>query len=322
MKKIITLLLIGLAALTLGACDNTKEKEHDYEMKVMLDYVTNTNHAGLYYAKEKGYFEDEDYNLEIIESGAGDSLSMLSTDKIDFAYSYEENIIFSQDIEDKMPVKAISSIIDYNTSGFLYKKSLNIETFADFSGKTYGSWNSDLELAIISSLEEQYNLAEDIKVVSAITGSIADLDNGIDFLWIFEGWDMTLLDSQEKLDDYQFMSLKDMDSKLDFYTPLIASKNNVNTKKATDFLNILERGYKECFANQDECADILVNASSELDKAHVKKSLEYLENKIIVDGEFGKMEESKWTNFRDWLHENNVIESNVEVKGLFTNEYL
>ncbi len=316
MKKIITLLFVGAFAFTLSACKN------DDKLTVMLDYTINTNHAGLYYAQEKGYFEDAGYDLEIVESGEGDALAMLSTEKVDFAYSYEENIIFSQDVEDKMPVKAISSIIDYNTSGFIYKKSLGIETFADFSGKTYGSWNSDLELAIINSLEEKYNLAEDIKVVSAIAGNASDLDNGIDFLWVFEGWDMTMLDSQGKLGDYEFMALKDMDSNLDFYTPLIASKNDVDSELATDFLDILERGYKECFANQDECADILVKASSELDKNHATKSLEYLSDKVIVNDKFGQMSESKWTNFRDWLYENKVIKSNVSVEGLFTNEYL
>ncbi len=323
MKKMILILITVLAIGIVAGCKNDSvEKEHSYNIKIMLDYYTNTNHAGLYYAKEKGYFNEAGYEIQIVESGETDPLALLATDKIDFAYSYEENIIFSQNSDEKMPVKAISKIIDYNTSGFMYKKSLGINSFSDFAGKSYGSWNSELEQAIIDSLEKKYELNDPIIKKSAITGSVADLDNGIDFLWVFEGWDMTLLKSQGVEEEYEFMSLKELDSNLDFYTPLIASKNNVNTKKAEDFLEILNRGYKECFENKEECASILTDTSSELDEEHVNLSLEYLENKIIVGSEFGYMEESKWKNFYNWLSENGVVQKEINYKELFTNEYI
>ena len=56
-------LLIALLALlflvpTLGLCE---------DVTVILDYVPNTNHTGMYVALENGYYAEEGLNVQIIE---------------------------------------------------------------------------------------------------------------------------------------------------------------------------------------------------------------------------------------------------------------
>ena len=65
-KKILSLALVGLLAIAgLSACSGennaSKSGEGDKLEKVtlVLDYTPNTNHTGIYLAKEKGYYKDQ-----------------------------------------------------------------------------------------------------------------------------------------------------------------------------------------------------------------------------------------------------------------------
>ena len=71
MKKIKYLLFVIFAIFMLVACGEKKEEaktEAPVELKkvdFLLDWVPNTNHTGLYVAKEKGYFTEEGIDLDI-----------------------------------------------------------------------------------------------------------------------------------------------------------------------------------------------------------------------------------------------------------------
>jgi len=71
MKKIKYLLSVIFAIFMLVACGEKKEEaktEAPVELKkvdFLLDWVPNTNHTGLYVAKEKGYFAEEGIDLDI-----------------------------------------------------------------------------------------------------------------------------------------------------------------------------------------------------------------------------------------------------------------
>ena len=56
------LLILTFAALVVAGCGggDSPEPAGDLEkVTVMLDWVPNTNHTGLFVAKEKGWFEEE-----------------------------------------------------------------------------------------------------------------------------------------------------------------------------------------------------------------------------------------------------------------------
>ncbi|PKM48352.1 MAG: ABC transporter substrate-binding protein, partial [Firmicutes bacterium HGW-Firmicutes-6] len=55
MKKKAAIILVCLLIIGLTGC-TTKENE---KITVVLDWVPNTNHTGLYAAQQLGYFEEE-----------------------------------------------------------------------------------------------------------------------------------------------------------------------------------------------------------------------------------------------------------------------
>ena len=68
-KKIIAILMAGCMTCSLAACgsdEGEKGKEGREKITFVLDWTPNTNHTGLYVAQEKGYFEDEGLDVEIV----------------------------------------------------------------------------------------------------------------------------------------------------------------------------------------------------------------------------------------------------------------
>lgn len=88
-------------------------------MTVILDYVANTNHTGMYVALDKGYYEEAGLNVNIVEPTEGATATLVAVGKGDFGISYQEDVTVALASKDALPIKAIAAIIQHNTSGFV-----------------------------------------------------------------------------------------------------------------------------------------------------------------------------------------------------------
>jgi len=71
MKRILlAITLTAVILLSLAGCaqpDKNLPQHRNTEVKVILDYVPNTNHAGLYVARDMGYYAKQGLAVEIIQ---------------------------------------------------------------------------------------------------------------------------------------------------------------------------------------------------------------------------------------------------------------
>lgn len=116
MKKLWLLLPL---LLLLSACGTAKETSSKQEIKdlkkvtLVLDYVPNTNHTGIYLAKEKGYYKEAGLNVQIIEPGDNStSIGLVGADKAQFGVSYQEDVTYAHADGQNIPVKAIATVIN------------------------------------------------------------------------------------------------------------------------------------------------------------------------------------------------------------------
>ena len=59
----------------------TSEKAELEEVTVILDYVANTNHTGMYVALDQGYYEEEGLKVNIVEPTEGATASLVAVGK-------------------------------------------------------------------------------------------------------------------------------------------------------------------------------------------------------------------------------------------------
>lgn len=147
-------------SMVLGGCGKkgesetaggASEKAELEEVTVILDYVANTNHTGMYVALDQGYYEEEGLKVNIVEPTEGATASLVAVGKGDFGISYQEDVTVALTSEDPLPIKAIAAVIQHNTSGFAAYKDKGIHSPKDFEGKTYAGWGGPGEEAVLKA---------------------------------------------------------------------------------------------------------------------------------------------------------------------------
>ncbi|WP_430310501.1 ABC transporter substrate-binding protein [Rummeliibacillus pycnus] len=331
-KKFYVLLLVAILAL--AGCQSKESKNSNEntagskkELKkvtLVLDWTPNTNHTGLYVAKEKGFFKEQGLDVDIIQPGDTGADQLVATGKADFGVSYQEGI--TQARVQGVPIVSIAAIIQHNTSGFASPIAKNIKTPKDFEGKTYGGWGSPVEKAVIDSLMKTENA--DVKKVDIINAGDADfftmVKKDVDFSWIYYGW--TGIEAELRGEKLNMIYLTDYSKKLDYYTPVLATnekmvQNDPETVKA--FVKAASQGYQYAIKNPDKAADILIKAVPDLNPKLVKKSQEWLADKYQDDAkQWGEQKLEVWENYANWMSDNHLLEGKFDPEKAFTNEFL
>ena len=126
--------------------------------------------------------------------------------------------------------------------------------------------------------------------------------------------------------ELNYIPLKDLDERLDYYTPVIISNEkllNENPELAKKFLNATSKGYNYAVKNPEEAAKILVKHAPEIDENLAIESQKYLAKEYISDAKYwGEMKDSVWNNYTQFLKEYNLIEKDLKASDAYTNEFL
>jgi len=323
-RKLLLLLLlpIGIILIALTGCTPKSEEK----ITVVLDWVPNTNHTGLYAAKELGYFEEEGLEVEIIQPSEGGSADLIAAGQGAFGVSYQEQVTYARTAANPLPIKAIAAIIQHNTSGFASPVDRNILSPKDFEGKKYGGWGSPMEVATLKGLMEGDN-ADFSKLEIVDIGAMdyfAAVKDHVDFTWIFYGW--AGVSAELKNEPINFIKLQDVDKNLDYYTPVIIASEDYlksNPETAKKFLRAVTKGYQYAIENPEAAADLLLIDNPEIDRALAVSSQQYLAGEYQSDAEkWGVMSLDIWENYGKWMNDQGLLENQLKADEAFTNEYL
>lgn len=325
----LTITATVISGCTTAKKDEAKKSEVNKPLEkttVILDWTPNTNHTGLYVALEKGYYKAEGLDVQIVQPTEGGTSTLIATGQGDFGVSYQEDVTYALTGDEQLPIKAIATVIQHNTSGFAAPKSKNIKSAKDFEGKTYGGWGSPSEEAVLKAVMKKSG-ADYKKLKNISVGNddfFAATQKNIDFLWIFEGW--TGIEAKIKGVDLDYIPVKDLDPALDYYTPVLITSNKIakeNPEKARKFLKATEKGYQDAIKNPEESAKILLKYAPEINEKLAIDSQKYLADKYIDDApKWGVMKAEVWNNYTKFLKDNGVIKKELKAEDAFTNEFL
>ena len=316
------------AAGTQTAAENQAGDTADRAMEdvtVILDYVANTNHTGMYVALDQGYYAEEGLNVNIVEPTEGATATLIAVGKGDFGISYQEDVTIALTSEDPLPIKAVAAIIQHNTSGFATYADKEIKSPKDFEGKTYAGWGGPGEEAVLKAV-----MAKDGADFSKLDMVISDgsgfeaLKNNVDVMWFFEAWDNVKC----KLNDFpiNYMEVRQLDGRLDYYTPVIIANEKTlkgNPEMVRKFLKATEKGYRYAIDNPAGSAAILQKYAPDYSLDMLTMSQEYLAGKYMEDTDtWGLMKDEVWDNYTDFMMEYGVIKEAIPASECYTNEFL
>lgn len=328
MKKWLMIIVSSLLLLT-TACSNNNDSANSKKkglkhVTVVLDWTPNTNHTGLYVAKEKGYFKDEGLDVDIIQPGEAGADQLVAAGKAQFGISAQESITEAR--IQGVPIVSIAAIIQHNTSGFASPKEKNITSPKDFENKTYGGWGAPVEKAVLDSLmKKEHADVEKTKIINmGETDFFTAVKRDIDFAWIYYGW--TGVEAELRGEKINMVYLTDYSNKLDYYTPVLTTNEKMIEKDPETikhFLAAASKGYTYAIDHPDDAADLLIKAVPDLDPKLVKASQKWLSPKYQDDAaRWGEQKQEIWENYASWMYDNHLLDKKLDSKKAFTNQYL
>ena len=318
--------------LTACGSDDTKDNSSAANGKLekvtfVLDWTPNTNHTGLYVAQEKGFFEEAGLDVEIVQPPEDGAVVLVASGKAQFGVSFQDSLAAALSGDDALPVTAVASVIQHNTSGIISRAGEGMDTPKGLENHSYATWNGSIELATLQEVVEADggDFSQVQLIPSTVTDEVSALKtNSVDSIWIFYGWAGVKTELEELDTDY--FAFADIDPVFDYYTPVIISGNSFleeNPDTAKAFLSAVSKGYEFAIQNPEEAADILCAAAPELDKELVLASQQYLADQYKADAPYwGHIDAKRWNNFYKWVNNKHLLETEVPLNAGFTNDYL
>ena len=126
--------------------------------------------------------------------------------------------------------------------------------------------------------------------------------------------------------DLNYLPLRDLDKRLDYYTPLLITnedmiKNDPETVRA--FLTAVRKGYEYAIEYPQEAAEILGKEIPDTDMEFIKASQEYLSKEYQSDApSWGVMKDEVWDRYTEFMLEYGLIDHVIKADQQYTNEFL
>ncbi len=322
------LLAVTAAGMVLGAGNALAEETK--EITVCLDWTPNTNHTGLYAAQQLGYYEEADLNVTIVQPPENGAALMCASGQAQFAVDAQDTIAAAFDMEEPLGVTTVAALIQHNTSGVVSRAGDGIVSPKGMEGKTYSTWESPIELAMIEYVMTQDG--GDFSKVKLIPNDITDEPAALaahqtDAVWIFYGW--SGINAKLEGVDVDYWAFGDLAPELDYYTPVLIANNDFlaeDPETAKAFLAATAKGYEYAVENPEEAAQMLIDGDSTGSLAEaqelVVESQKWLAERYIDDAPaWGVIDPERWDAFYGWLYSNGLTGKDLTGTG-YSNDYL
>ena len=321
---------MAMAMAVAFACGVSAEDKDLEKITFCLDWTPNTNHTGLYVAQAQGYYEEAGLDVEIVQPPEDGAALMCAAGQAQFAIEAQDTMAASLALDDPLGITAVAAVIQHNTSGIISRAGDGIDTPSGLTGKTYSTWESPIELAMLENVVN--GDGGDFSKVTLIPNDITDEPAALaahqtDAIWVFEGWGY--INSEVEGVECDYFNFSDVNPVFDYYTPVIIANNDYlesNPEQARAFMEATAKGYEYAAEHPEEAADMLIagDNTGSLKGAEelVKKSQEFLSAKYIDDADsWGVIDADRWNAFYRWLYENDLCEKDLTGIG-FSNDYL
>ncbi len=298
--------------------------EPKIKVSVALDWTPNTNHTGMYVAKDLNFSDSFGIELSFLQQAQTNATQLVAQKKVQVGVSFVSDLIKAR--AKGLPVKAIAAIIQTNTACFAWRKSSGIQTVKDWEGKRYGGWGSPEETESLKYIMEKSGA--DFSKLKIVTTGVSDFmpttEKNADFMWIYLGWGG--IEAKLAGVDIGTICPSDIDPMFDRPSPLLIANEN-ELKKSPDlyrnFLRAVSGGYMIAIEEPQRGAASLLKYVPELKPQLVKDSADYLGPLYSQNSKsWGTIKPDVWSLAGKWMLDRKLVSKIEPAESYFTNEYL
>jgi putative hydroxymethylpyrimidine transport system substrate-binding protein len=332
MKKTLTLAL--LVALVAAGCGEKAEPSGNEPGKlepftVLLDYIPNVDHAGLYAALETGLYRKAGLDVKLQPPPDPSSvLKLLKAGRADLAISYEPDLLIARD-QGADTLVAVGALVQTPLTSLMALPKAGVKAPEDLAGKRVATSGIPYQAAYLKTILEKAGVDPGsvketnvgFNLVPAMVSGKADATLGA--FWNVEGVQL-----QRQGRDPVILKMPDLG--VPTYNELIfvarrESLDAAGASRLRRFITATAAGARLVREDPKVGADAVTAA----DKGQDAKTLEpQLEATIPTffpresDQPWGWMEPVDWANYERWMRANGLLKRPPSEAPPLTNEFL
>jgi putative hydroxymethylpyrimidine transport system substrate-binding protein len=329
MTRFVIALLVAALALLAG-CGEREEPGEDgspQPFDLALDWFPNPDHAGVYAALERGYFEDAglDVNPQI-PSDPSAPIKQVAAGRAELAISYEPEVLLAR--EEGLDVVAVGALVREPLTSLISLGRPAIADGRELDGKRVATAGIPYQAAYLRAILERAGLSEDdvervdvgLNLLSPLIAGKVDAALGL--FWNVEGVEL-----RQRGDDPSVVPVDELGIPTYDELVLVAAGERVadDPEAIRLFLAALERGTRAAAENPADATRALLDANRDLDprltRSQVAETLPVLLPRD--EGEpYGFMDPERWREFAGFMVDEGLIGSLPVTDDVLTNGLL
>lgn len=318
------LIAVGLAAC--GEKEETATGGTTERVDLVLDYLPNADHAGIYAAIE-GEFKAAKLAVKPrTPSDPSAPLKLLAAGRADLAISYEPELLLAR--AQGAELVSIGALVQTPLTSLVSLGKKPIRRPLALEGKKVGTAGIPYQDAYLKTILEQAGAdPERVKSVNVGFNLVPALltrrvDAVLGMFWNVEGVELERRDREPEI-------LRMEDIGVPTYNELIVVARAADVRERGPllrrFMRALARGHERLRKDVDTGVDALVKANPDLDRklarAQVRATLPVFFPKD-EDRPFGFQDPDEWRRYAQWMTDNDLLPSTQTAQRAFTNEFL
>lgn len=357
-KTLMRLAVLALVAVLIAACGQTKpttpapatdnqpagteqppqvsateppaEKPPLAKVRYRFDWLPRGNYAPLFIAREKGYFADENLEVQIDNgNGSGNATKLVGSGEYEFGQS--DSLTMAVGKSKGAKVKAVFMMNQKSPLAWVALAETGLKTPADVEGKKFGLNPGGSNLPFFRSMAKVNNV--DVSKVEEVTIGVPYeqylLQKQVDIVVGYVDAELPAL--AEHVGGMENLNvLLGSEHGMNMYgTTVIANEDFLAEQPdvASRFLRAYARAWADMINNPDEAVEILVKHNPDMPAALAREQLaadiEYtFHSDVVTEHGWGWMTEETWATTQDLAVTGGMMESAMPVDSLFSNDFL
>lgn len=307
-----------------GAVDEAPPPE---PFELALDWFPNPDHAGIYQALARGYFDDAGLDVRPqVPSDPAAPIKQVAAGRVDLAISYEPEVMLARD--EGLDVVAVAALAHEPLTSLVSLGRGGIRNPRQLDGKRVATAGIPYQAAYLRAILEQAGLAEDdvnqvdvgLNLLSPLIAGRVDAVLGM--FWNIEGVQLRQRGENPTVVPVDELGIPTYDELV-----LVASGDRVDEEPEAIrlFLAALERGTRDAADNPAAATTALLEANDDLvprlTRAQVNRTLPVLLPRGR-DAQYGFMEPEQWREFAGFMVDEDLIDEQPPTDEVLTNELL
>jgi putative hydroxymethylpyrimidine transport system substrate-binding protein len=296
---------------------------------VMLDWLPNPDHAGLYAAQASGEYARAGLDVKFVTpSDASAPLKFAAAGRVDLAISYEPDVLLARD--KGADVVGVGALVQKPLTALMSVGAKGLTRPQQLAGKTVGTAGIPYQSAYLKTILDKAGVDPGsvkevnvgFKLVQAMLTKKVDATIGA--FWNVEGIQLQKAGRKPNIERIEDLGVPTYDELV--FAARRKSLDEDGASRVRRFLQATARGYRLVEHDPAKGVDALQKANPDLDREQTAASVRATLPVFFPEDEdrpYGWQDPAQWSAYEQWMRSRGLLKPPVQgERAPLTNEFL